>query len=311
VARQFAQAKAVRNWTSTNRLQYGATQLAGHRYCLLSHAAGFIDPLFSSGLVLTTATVDLLAKQLFHSFETNDFAVENYGHINDFFQRNVEFFDRVVGNSFLSFRDYELWDAWFRIWVVGLLIGTELNGKLHVKYLEKRDKSVFDASEHAPHIGVLGSEFQPFRELFESAAAEMDRVRAGADPKEVAARIREMFRSLNYVPTYFRWHDYAVRTTPAFTVGGMTRMYFWYLFKSPRPVFEALYGWRPLTAYRYILSSILKNVRLARRRRRGYVRDVFKAWNQEWVTPGGEAPRVAARETKAPVPKVQVTSAAK
>jgi tetracycline 7-halogenase / FADH2 O2-dependent halogenase len=216
----------------------------------------------------------------------------------------------VVGNSFLSFQDYELWDAWFRVWVVGLLIGTELNGKLFVRYLETGDKAILDASPQGSHSGVLGSDFKPFRELFERAAAEMDSVRAGTDPKIAAARIREMFRGLDYVPTYFRWHDAAVRTTPAFTVGGMTRMYFWYRLFSPRPVFEELYGWKPLTAYSYIFSSILKNMGLARRRSRGYVRDVFKAWNHEWKEPE-QLPRSAAPESRAPLPQVQVTSVGK
>ncbi len=100
---------------ATTRLQYGATKLNGHRYSLLSHAAFFIDPLFSSGLVLTTAGVDMLAQQIFRAFEHNDFAVENFQHIDDFFLKNVKFFDRVVGKSFTSYRDIDIWDAWFRV----------------------------------------------------------------------------------------------------------------------------------------------------------------------------------------------------
>ncbi len=40
VARQFAGAKAVRPWVSTGRLQYSSTRTLGHRFCLMSHAAG-------------------------------------------------------------------------------------------------------------------------------------------------------------------------------------------------------------------------------------------------------------------------------
>jgi len=167
--------------------------------------------------------------------------------------------------------------------VVGLLVGTELNGKTYLQFIESGDKSILDAKKSVR--GVLGSDFVQFRELFERACAEMDKVRAGGDPKVAAIEIREMFRGLDYVPTYFKWHDKTIRTTPAFTIGGMTRMYFWYLFKSPRKVFQELYGWKPWTAYKYILMSILHTMGINRRRTRGYVRDVFKAWNQEWVTP--------------------------
>jgi FADH2 O2-dependent halogenase len=308
IKKQFVKAKAVRNWTSTGRLQYGATKLNGHRYSLLSHAAFFIDPLFSSGLVLTTAGVDMLAQQLLYAFKTNDFAVEGFQHIDDFFIKNVKFFDRVVGNAFTSFRDCDLWDAWFRVWVVGLLVGTELNGKTYLQFVENGDKSILDAKKSVR--GVLGSDFTQFRQLFDRAEAEMDKVRAGGDTKVAANNIREMFRGLNYVPTYFRWEDKTVRTTPAFTIGGMTRMYFWYLFKSPRAVFDELYGWKPWTAYKYIAKSILHNMGISRRRDSAYVRDVFKAWNKEWVAPQTSQP--ATMEPPRPsIPAAQVSAAAK
>lgn len=157
--------------------------------------------------------------------------------------------------------------------------------------------------------GVLGSDFKPFRELFERASGEMDNVRAGGDPKQAANNIREMFRGLDYVPTYFQWHDKAVRTTPAFTIGGMTRMYFWYLFKSPRAVFQELYGWKPWTAYKYILVSILHNMGISRRRTRGYIRDVFKAWNKEWVSPQSAQPAMAPTGSHVSGPVGQATVA--
>ena len=101
-----------------------------------------------------------------------------------------------------------------------------------------------------------------------------------------------------------------MRTTPAFTIGGMTRMYFWYLLKSPRKVFDALYGWKPLTAYGYVFSSILKSIRLARRRRRGYIRDVFLPWNSEWENTEQRA-RTTAWKQPAPAPEVHVSAAGK
>jgi len=57
VARQFADAKSVRPWVSTGRLQYSTTRCVGYRYCLMSHAAGFIDPLFSRGMINTVEVI--------------------------------------------------------------------------------------------------------------------------------------------------------------------------------------------------------------------------------------------------------------
>jgi FADH2 O2-dependent halogenase len=284
MVKQFEGAQAIRNWISTGRLQYGSKTITGRRYCLLSHAGFFIDPLYSSGLALTTATVDLLARMLLESFRTNDFSEERFTPLNEFFQQNISYFDSVVGSSFVAFRDAELWDAWFRVWVVALLIGTELSANVYLKYIETGDPLVLEQSGGAPYTTLLGGAFPEWRETYEQALAHMDRVRSGeAEPKAAAAAIRGLFKDLPYVPTYFRWHDPSVRTTPAFTLWGMTRMYFWYFLRTPRALRKRLYDWSPLTAYGVVLKSLLKNRRLALRRKRSYVRDVFKAWNDDWT----------------------------
>jgi FADH2 O2-dependent halogenase len=37
----------------TGRIQYTSSQVVGERCCVLGHAAGFIDPLYSKGLYTT------------------------------------------------------------------------------------------------------------------------------------------------------------------------------------------------------------------------------------------------------------------
>ena len=169
----------MRNWISTGRLQYGSTNITGHRYSLLSHAGFFIDPLYSTGLALTTAWVDLLGGQLLKAFASDDFAVENFEHLNVFFKNNIGYADEIVSSSFVSFRDFELWDAWFRVWVVGLFIGTCLNASLYLKYIETGDKRVLEQTGREPYSVLLGGKFPEFQKLYRQALAEMDRVRDG------------------------------------------------------------------------------------------------------------------------------------
>ncbi|MBC2908372.1 FAD-dependent oxidoreductase, partial [Streptomyces sp. PSKA01] len=49
IAPQFEGAVATRDWVRTGRLQYSSKQTVGYRWCLTSHAAGFVDALFSRG----------------------------------------------------------------------------------------------------------------------------------------------------------------------------------------------------------------------------------------------------------------------
>lgn len=296
MVRQFEGAQAIRDWVSTGRLQYGAKSISGHRYCLLSHAGFFIDPLYSTGLALTTAWVDLLGGQLLKAFESGDFSVESFEHLNVFFSNNIGYADEMVSSSFVAFRDFDLWDAWFRVWVVALFIGTSLNASLYLRYRQTKDRRVLDQTGKEPYSVLLGGKFPEFQKLYRQALSEMDRVRDGeASPAEAAQKIRGLFKGIEYLPTYWHWHEASVRTTPAFTIWGMTRMYIWFLLFAPRAVRRLLFGWRPLTAYNYVLGSILNNNRAAKRRKRSYIRDVFKAWNLDWLSaksgePNGHRP---------------------
>lgn len=283
--RQFEGARAVRNWVSTGRIQYCSSRTVNDRCALLAHAGAFIDPLFSPGLNLTASNTDLLAQCLLKAFkETGDFSREAFKIVEDRFQANLKYFDRVVGTAFVSFGNYQLWDAWFRVWVVGLLVATELNADLYLRYLQTGDIKVLDESQDLPYAAVLGAAFEPHAKVYDSMYKEIESYERGEISAETAAdRIRAGFKGLSYVPTYWRWHDSRVRTTPAFTVWGMTKMYFWYYLRAPRAVSRQLYGWSPITAYRYILHSIADNNGASRRRNRSYLRDVFRAWNRDWI----------------------------
>ena len=74
IAKQFAEAKAVRAWTRTGRLQYSSHRVVGDRWALLGHAAGFVDPLYSKGLYTTYASVSLLANLLLKAEKTGDYS---------------------------------------------------------------------------------------------------------------------------------------------------------------------------------------------------------------------------------------------
>jgi FADH2 O2-dependent halogenase len=191
----------------------------------------------------------------------------------------------MVSSSFVAFRDFDLWDAWFRVWVLALFIGTALNASLYLRYRQTKDKRVLDQTGKEPYSVLLGGKFPEFQKLYRQALAEMDRVRDGqTSPAEAAKQIRGLFKGIEYLPTYWHWHQASVRTTPAFTIWGMTRMYIWFLLFAPRATRKLLFGWRPLTAYNYVLSSILENNRASKRRKRSYIRDVFKAWNLDWLS---------------------------
>ena len=122
VAEQFANAKAVRPWVSTDRLQYSSKQTVGYRWCMMSHAAGAIDPLFSRGMINTIEVIHALLDPLLDALAEDDFEDARFAHIESLQQRVLDYNDRLVNGAFTSWADFDLWNAWLRVWGLGTLI---------------------------------------------------------------------------------------------------------------------------------------------------------------------------------------------
>ena len=72
IERQYRGAVPVREWTTTDRIQWSSSDTVGDRWCLLGHAAGFIDPLFSFGMSNTLSAVSALVPRLVKGLKEDD-----------------------------------------------------------------------------------------------------------------------------------------------------------------------------------------------------------------------------------------------
>jgi tetracycline 7-halogenase / FADH2 O2-dependent halogenase len=161
VARQFENAKLARPWVRTKRLQYFSTRTVGHRYALLSHAAGFIDPLFSRGMINTVDNLRSLARVLVPALEDGDFSEARFEAVDHEQKRNIRFADKIVAGSYIAWDDFDLWNAWVRLWAVG------------VHDTESRLGSVLKMGKYsrfAPATDPIASEYEgpDYKALFES-----------------------------------------------------------------------------------------------------------------------------------------------
>ena len=64
IGRQFAAAKPIRPWMRTDPLAFRTSRCVGPRWAQLPMAAGFVDPLFSTGFVLSLLGIERLARVL-------------------------------------------------------------------------------------------------------------------------------------------------------------------------------------------------------------------------------------------------------
>lgn len=202
-ARQFTEARAVRPWVRTDRLQYSSRETIGYRWCLTSHAAGFVDALFSRGLSNTMEIVNALAWRLLDAIAEDDFAVERFSYVQELEQGLLDFNDDLVANAYTSFGNFKLWDAWFRIWSLGQALVTFEINRSYARYLDSHDTADLQRLERLAPSAAM-PDYAPVRTLFKAVSERVQAVQAGdADAEQAADDIMRMLAEADFVPPMF------------------------------------------------------------------------------------------------------------
>lgn len=170
VAEQFANGRAVRPWISTDRLQYSSSKTMGYRYCLMSHAGGAVDPLFSRGMINTLEVIHALLDPLLDALATDDFDDERFEHIDALQQRVLDYNDNLVNGAFISWDNFDLWNAWLRVWALGTVITEFRVMNALGDYTTTRDEKYFHGETKRP---VFSTHEDPDYAAFFRAAVEV------------------------------------------------------------------------------------------------------------------------------------------
>lgn len=184
VGKQFEDAQAVRPWVRAPKIQHSSTRTIGKRFTLLSHTAGFIDPLFSRGLISTMDHIRDLVPLLRGALADGDFSEERFEPLDVKQKASFSFADKIVSAAYASWDDFELWNLWLRYWAIG------------VHAAESNLGSVLLMGKHStfqPVDAPIFSAFEPagYRELFEAGhAALMDFDDGTSTREETAQRLR-------------------------------------------------------------------------------------------------------------------------
>ncbi|HEY8020400.1 MAG TPA: tryptophan 7-halogenase [Thermoanaerobaculia bacterium] len=208
IARQFEGATVARDWVKTGRLQYSATGGAGDRYFLMAHAHGFIDALFSRGLISTFEVLSALAGPLLAALDEDRFCRARFAYAERLQQAMLRQSDRVVNNSYRAFPSFALWNAWLRVWLIAEIFGDLRLFSLCVKYLEDRDKSVFARLETDPLIGTSAPGEDEVTDLVNHAEEVLARYERGELGAEAgAASILASLDRAACMPPVHGWGD--------------------------------------------------------------------------------------------------------
>jgi FADH2 O2-dependent halogenase len=110
IREQFAGAEAVVPFVHTDKLSFLSGFVAGENWVLLPSAAGFIDPLLSTGFPLTLLGVERLARVIKESWDKPGMPEELFGYS---MQTTVELVttERLIAALYATMHDFELFRA--------------------------------------------------------------------------------------------------------------------------------------------------------------------------------------------------------
>lgn len=206
---QFRDATSIRPWVSTGRLQYSSSRAAGERYCLVGHAYGFVDALFSRGLAVTMDVINTLAGRVMGALRADDFSMSRFDYVERFSRNLLDSNDQLVNCAFTSFSDYRLLNAWLRIWAIGEAGLDQLRIlKASLRFKETRDPSVLEGLDEGPYPGLLCPNHEGYKRLWDDSVADVEAVSAGRLASgEAAERIFQRIREGQFVAPFIGLGD--------------------------------------------------------------------------------------------------------
>ena len=102
----------------TDRIQFSVNAILGERFILSPHSAGFVDPLFSTGILLTGAFLNRFVPLAAKAAKDGDWGMERFRPLETVFMREVEMVDKVVGGMFRSWRfGHATFTHYWRLWL--------------------------------------------------------------------------------------------------------------------------------------------------------------------------------------------------
>jgi flavin-dependent dehydrogenase len=148
VKERIAAAKRVTGYFATKDYSYRATQAAGDGWVMIGDAFGFLDPLYSSGVLLALKSGELAADAIVEGLANNDTSADQLGKWADMFNHGVDRMRRLVCEYYdgFSFGKFVKNFPNLQGTVTDVLIGDVFDG--HVDKLWQPMESLYEAGKN-------------------------------------------------------------------------------------------------------------------------------------------------------------------
>jgi FADH2 O2-dependent halogenase len=123
LAATFASATAVQPWTTDDLWQRTVSQTVGSRHFLFDRSASRNDMFLSRDVTMGAEMVNALAPVLLRAARTDDWSPGRFAAVAAFQSELIGFNDRILAAARIATRDFRLWNAFSRVWLLWSMLG--------------------------------------------------------------------------------------------------------------------------------------------------------------------------------------------
>lgn len=199
-------AEAVRPWIRTGRLQYAATESVGHRHFISNNTYGFIDPLYSNGLINTFESVFYAANLLLEAFASTDsarFDADRFKQLNDLHREQLKLADFMVANAYKAMHSFGTWNAWTQMWLGQVLFNDLWLQRACFQYFSTGNKARFQSFMNEMKPGMLAPFNAAKNDMFQAVANALHLYRWGEmDEGQTEQTMLEALKCQEWLPKH-------------------------------------------------------------------------------------------------------------
>ena len=111
--------------------------------------------------------------------KTDNFDFSKFESMETLTQSLIDSHDKLVNGSFIAFSNFDLWNAWYRIWALGGTFNSLRFRSAHVKYKMTKDIKYLNDLENHQIEGALCANLEELNDIFITAYDVMLNVESG------------------------------------------------------------------------------------------------------------------------------------
>ena len=238
--------KAVHPFTRTGRLQYTASTSVGHRHILAPSTYGFVDPIYSNGLVHSFESVYRVASHLLSGLglddsggPRSDFSAASLASIDALHKAQWADADRMASTAYAAMRNPHTWGAWTQVWLAQVLFSDLWLQRACFRFFESKSPTTLDVLLQGSRPGS-GSPLAPGREaLLDDLAALLQ---GDTEPTVTAAAMLARLRAETWLPRHvYDWGNPDARSIDFSRPEVAGALLEWGFTASPEPLRSGLF----------------------------------------------------------------------